>query len=222
MKKHTGFTIIELLVVIAIIAILAGMLLPALGRARDEARKVRCASNLSQLGKAMNMYLLKFGDNSCFPAPSTKFRGDEWLCVLYWKGIISESKVFTCPATSDNSTLIPLPGAAQTYPTTITFGSAGSLGNTAVSYCGRTSSCSLGAGKAKDTPIEQFTESALSSSSPMACDKSGNHGDGINVVYVDSHVDFMPDAAAYLGYKGGDGTTGTVAQQLLMYMDDGS
>ena len=95
MKKSRGFTLIELLVVIAIIAILAGMLLPALSQSREKARRISCTSNLKQIGLAIRMYSQEFKER--FP--------DKNICSgleqIRSGGYLENVTVYVCPSTTD-------------------------------------------------------------------------------------------------------------------------
>ena len=70
-RKDGAFTLVELLVVIGVIALLVALLLPALGRSREQAKQVACLSNLRQLGVAIELYCQD--NNGWFPraAPDT-------------------------------------------------------------------------------------------------------------------------------------------------------
>ncbi len=91
-----GFTLIELLVVIAIIAILAAILFPVFARARENARRASCQSNLKQIGLGILQYTQDYDEryphNYCYPDKSS------WPLIL--QPYMKSTQIFTCPSDS--------------------------------------------------------------------------------------------------------------------------
>jgi prepilin-type N-terminal cleavage/methylation domain-containing protein/prepilin-type processing-associated H-X9-DG protein len=96
--RKTGFTLIELLVVIAIIAILAAILFPVFARARENARRASCMSNLKQIGLGMIQYTQDYDER--FPMqPAADF----------WPGLtpyIKSDQIYKCPSDSAPSWVV--------------------------------------------------------------------------------------------------------------------
>ena len=203
MRRERGLSVTEILIIVICVGAAFVFLRfwawdsrPPRGGYR---RGLRCQSNLSQIAKAMNMYLVKYGDNSMYAIPAQSFRGDCWLATLYWTEIIREPRVFLCPDSGDAGRI------PSTRPSDLT--AAWAVPRGTISYAGL---CRGLRGKHAHRNTRSFSEAAISNACVLACDDNEgtqNHVDGMNIVYFDSHVEFRAgrkvDTYDLIGAKGG-------------------
>jgi len=222
--RRRGFTLIELLVVIAIIAILAAILFPVFARARENARKANCQSNLKQLGTATRMYTQDYDETlpiALMDPGSGGTPGRVWGNRRYQIELIDpyvkNEKVWLCP--SDPSPWYSGGGGAVQPYLKVSYGFNLQLGSTtpgtSVAVCGAAGRNENVVAKPADTPMWCDSQSAASGAvSPCAvwtgdAEGFGNdvywagderHFDGVNICFHDGHVKWVKVNSKDKGY----------------------
>ena len=220
-QDKKAFTLIELLVVIAIIAILAAILFPVFARARENARRASCMSNLKQIGLGTMMYVQDYDEmyppratKSGSPPPSGFYTGSTSApYTWYWPALMypytKSAQVFYCPSSPVGSTRLRDGnyGANDEIITSTTdpvsLASIPAASNTYMLMdAGGYWISSTYARKAGDWQVylpgagsHGGDCSAMTSSSGAAaiaeCKADGRHFDGVNVTFADGHVKWL-------------------------------
>ncbi len=204
-KKHNrAFTLIELLVVIAIIAILAAILFPVFARARENARRASCLSNLKQIGLAVVMYTQDY-DERAFAS-----RDGAWWTVAY-EPYLKSAQVLICPsATAKRTTNYNMNLNVMNYGGT--YGSEGRAIPLQEFNSSQTAMALDGGGADNpyldwcDTNFSQITAGVGKFSDGItAADNSAvsdRHLEGPNVLFLDGHAKWIPKQKVFLKYDG--------------------
>lgn len=207
--KNAGFTLIELLVVIAIIAILAAILFPAFARARENARRTSCLSNLKQTGLGTMMYVQDYDET--FPLYATTVA---WLDYPFtpFQGLIhpytKNYQIFSCPSSSSTGSILNGHYGININLFSATGMKLSSVSSTATTYM------SMDAGNFYYYPNYAMTASADWSYIPGIGDaggdcsaldsaaasirsfvkqdcQSGRHFGGVNIAFADGHAKWL-------------------------------
>jgi prepilin-type N-terminal cleavage/methylation domain-containing protein/prepilin-type processing-associated H-X9-DG protein len=192
MRFRKAFTLVELLVVIAIIAILAALLLPTLGRSKQQAITVACKSNLRQIGVALEMYT---DEAKAFPTYFGLFGNEiyNWDVKLL-AYMANDRSVFFCGALPPGTKWTGLFNPSYGYNTFGTDGSDTDLlgldGEEMVAMPQNHVLCPSDMIAIGDCPVTSWTGIIIGATNDYNQILDNRHNLGANVVFCDAHVEF--------------------------------
>lgn len=189
--RRRAFTLIELLVVVGIIALLAAILFPVFARARENARRANCQSNLKQIAMGFEMYTQDF-DRQYPPLPPSPPDGTQGWSFSLSNSYLKNDQIFQCPSESDrtfytdywmNAELLGLNDSELAQPA-----------NTALNSDGQASTVEYAIGVANSPPgCSLNVDCDWVAWEPTAA-YTTRHLGGANYSFADGHVKFLrPD-----------------------------
>lgn len=192
-RSCRGFTLIELLIVIAIISILAAILFPVFARARENARRASCASNLRQLGLAIMQYTQDYDESY----PRCSASGAYYWTWTIWP-YIKSSQVFLCPSAPDNPETLDASRTSTDLIRGVRYCMNNSSFGSGVTAFGYTLPRKL-ADIQRPAELIMLMDSKLytPSNTSYYCDVDNNtstaprHTGGLNITFADGHVKWV-------------------------------